>query len=117
VSRRADPPRPRHGCKPESSQGRPDPYLVAADPHVVLRRLAPDPVQFQVILGSLLGDARIIGGPFERRLAIGHHAARASYVWWKYERLGPLAGGPPAERDGRLSFATIAHPLFDDLST
>ena len=44
-------------------------------------------------------------------------AARASYVWWKYERLGPLAGGPPAERDGRLSFTTIAHPLFDDLST
>ena len=90
---------------------------MAAAPHVVLRRLAPDPVQFQVILGSLLGDARIVGGPFERRLVIGHHAARASYVWWKYERLGPLAGGPPAERDGRLSFATIAHPLFDDLST
>jgi hypothetical protein len=74
-------------------------------------------VQFQVILGSLLGDARIVGGPSERRLAIGHHAARASYVWWKYERLGPLTGGPPAERDGRLSFTTIAHPLFDDLST
>lgn len=90
---------------------------MASDPHAVLRRLAPDPVQFQVILGSLLGDGRIVGGPFERRLAIAHQRARASYVWWKYDRLGALAGEPPAERDGRLSFTTIAHPLFDDLST
>lgn len=74
-------------------------------------------MQFQVILGSLLGDARIVGGPFDRRLQIVHHRSRASYVWWKYDRLGALAGEPPAERDGRLSFTTIAHPLFDDLST
>jgi hypothetical protein len=74
-------------------------------------------VQFQVILGSILGDARIVGGPFERRLIIGHASARASYVWWKYDRLGALAEEAPAERDGRLSFTTIAHPLFDDLST
>jgi hypothetical protein len=65
----------------------------------------------------MLGDARIIGGPFERRLHIGHARARASYVWWKYDRLGALAGEAPADRDGRLSFTTIAHPLFDDLST
>ena len=87
------------------------------DPLASLRRLAPDPVQFQVILGSLLGDGRIIGGPFERRLAIAHQLSRASYVRWKYERLGALAAEPPAERDGRLSFTSIAHPLFDDLST
>lgn len=90
---------------------------MAADPRVNLRRLSPDPVQFQVILGSLLGDARIVGGPFDRRMSIGHHGSRASYVWWKYDRLGALAAEPPAERDGRLSFTTIAHPLFDDLST
>ncbi|MDQ6873187.1 MAG: hypothetical protein M3037_14480, partial [Gemmatimonadota bacterium] len=65
---------------------------MAPDPRVALRRLSPDPVQFQVILGSLLGDARIIGGPFERRLHIAHARTRASYVWWKYDRLGALAG-------------------------
>jgi hypothetical protein len=90
---------------------------VANDPHIALRRLSPDPVQFQVILGSLLGDARIVGGPFDRRMRISHQVARASYVWWKYDRLGALASEAPAERDGRLSFTTIAHPLFDDLST
>jgi hypothetical protein len=90
---------------------------VVHDPHVALRRLSPDPVQFQVILGSLLGDGRIVGGPFDRRLAIGHRIDRAPYVWWKYDRLGALAAEPPAERDGRLSFTSIAHPLFDDLST
>ena len=90
---------------------------MAADPSTVLRRLSPDPVQFQVILGSLLGDARIVGGPFERTLVIAHRPDRADYVWWKYDRLGALAAEAPAERDGRLSFTTIAHPLFDDLST
>jgi len=90
---------------------------VATDPRNVLRRLSPDPVQFQVILGSLLGDARIVGGPFDRRLEISHQRDRASYVWWKYDRLGALTLSAPAERDGRLSFTTIAHPLFDDLST
>ena len=90
---------------------------MATDPRTVLRRLSPDPVQFQVILGSLLGDGRIVGGPFDRRLTISHPQARASYVWWKYDRLGALAASAPAERDGRLSFTTIAHPLFDDLST
>ncbi len=87
------------------------------DPHASLRRLSPDPVQFQVILGSILGDARIIGGPSERSLRISHVVDRASYVWWKYDRLGALAAEPPTERDGRLCFTTIAHPLFDDLST
>jgi hypothetical protein len=74
-------------------------------------------VQFQVILGSLLGDGRIIGGPFERRLLITHQHERAAYVWWKYDRLGGLTAEAPAERDGGLSFATIPHPFFDDLAT
>jgi LAGLIDADG DNA endonuclease family protein len=90
---------------------------VVHDQYRALRRLSPDPVQFQVILGSLLGDGRIVGGPFDRRLMIGHRIDRAAYVWWKYDRLGALAAEPPAERDGRLSFTSIAHPLFDDLST
>ena len=90
---------------------------MATDPQTALRRLSPDPIQFQVILGSLLGDGRIVGGPFERKLTISHPHARFSYVWWKYDRLGALAASAPAERDGRLSFTTIAHPLFDDLST
>ncbi|HEX9268400.1 MAG TPA: hypothetical protein VF998_01030 [Candidatus Limnocylindria bacterium] len=88
-----------------------------ADPRHWLRRLAPDRVQFQVILGSLLGDGVILGGPFERRLRITHAVGRADYVWWKYDRLGPLAADAPVEHDGRLCFATIAHPLFDDLAT
>lgn len=90
---------------------------MTAHPRDCLRRLSPDPIQFQVILGSLLGDGRMEGGPFERRLRIGHAPDRAHYVWWKYDRLGALAEAAPADRDGRLSFTTIAHPLFDDLAT
>ena len=81
-----------------------------------MRRLAPDPVQFQVILGSLLGDGRLVGDGSARRLRIAHAAARAGYVKWKYERLGPLAAEAPTERCGVVSFSTVAHPLFDDLA-
>jgi hypothetical protein len=89
---------------------------VAEHPQRVLRRLVPDPVQVQVILGSLLGDGRLEGDPGERRIRIAHRAERAEYVWWKYERLGALAAHPPQETGDHLEFRTITHPLFDDLA-
>jgi len=77
----------------------------------------PDPVQFQVILGSLLGDGRLLGLPRQRRMRVAHHAARHDYVMWKYERLGPFAAGAPTEYQGDLvGFETVSHPLFDDLA-
>ena len=75
----------------------------------------PDEAQVQIILGSLLGDARIEGGAGARRLSISEAAPRERYVWWKYERLAALADEPPMTRDGRVSFRTIAHPLFDEV--
>lgn len=86
------------------------------DPWHAMRRLAPDPVQFQVILGSLLGDGRLVGDHSARRLRIAHAASRAAYVRWKYDRLAGLAGDAPIERSGVVSFTTVAHPLFDDLA-
>jgi len=95
---------------------RADVHSVIEAPWRAMRRLAPDPVQFQVILGSLLGDGRLVGDGSGRRLRIAHAAARAGYVQWKYERLGPLAAEAPTERCGVVSFTTVAHPLFDDLA-
>ena len=86
------------------------------DPRRAMRRLAPDPVQFQIILGSLLGDGRLVGDGSARRLRIAHAASRADYVRWKYDRLAALAADAPVERDGVVSFTTVAHPLFDDLA-
>lgn len=89
---------------------------VTEEPRRALRRLPPDPVQLQVILGSLLAGARFEGRRGERRMRIAHAAKRAGYIRWKYERLGPLAEDPPKARDARLELRTIAHPLFDDLA-
>ena len=90
---------------------------VVEHPRAALRRVPPDPVQFQVILGSLLGDGRLVGLPRQRRLRIAHRAARGDYVMWKYERLRPFAAGAPAEYEGDLiGFETVSHPLFDDLA-
>lgn len=98
-------------------KGRPIQWGMSTDPRLGLRRLAPDPVQFQVILGSLLGDGRIVGGPLDRRLRIAHRPDRAAYVWWKYDRLVALTSAAPAPADGLLAFTTVAHPLFDDLAS
>jgi LAGLIDADG DNA endonuclease family protein len=90
---------------------------VAQDPRFGIQRIPPDPVQFQVILGSLLGDGHLIGVPRKRRLRIAHRAERGDYVLWKYDRLGPFAADPPREYDGGLvGFETVSHPLFDDLA-
>ncbi len=90
---------------------------MAQDPRVALRRVSPDPIQFQVMLGSLLGDGRLVGLPGQRRLRIAHGVARRDYVLWKYDRLGPFPAGAPEEHEGGLvGFETISHPLFDDLA-
>jgi hypothetical protein len=85
-------------------------------PRQVRRRLIPDDAQVQILLGSLLGDARIEGAAGARCVRIAHSVARADYVWWKYERLVQFADGAPATVDDRIGFRTIAHPLFDDLA-
>ena len=85
-------------------------------PERVRRRLVPDAAQVQIILGSLLGGARIEGRRGERWLRVDAAAERASYVVWKYERLGALSDRAPIADAERISFRTIAHPLFDDLA-
>jgi hypothetical protein len=89
---------------------------VVEHPRLALRRLPPDPVQFQVIFGSLLGDCRLVGLPRQRRLRVAHSARRCEYVRWKYDRLGAFAADAPEVRAGLAQFETIAHPLFDDLA-
>jgi hypothetical protein len=90
---------------------------VVEHPRIALQRVPPDPVQFQVILGSLLGDGRLVGVPRQRRLRIAHRAERSDYVLWKYERLGAFSTGAPEEHQGGLvGFETVTHPLFDDLA-
>ena len=85
-------------------------------PTRVRRRLVPDDAQVQIILGSLLGDARIGGVAGERHMRVAHRVDRAAYVWWKYERLISLAERAPERTGDVVAFATIAHPLFDDLA-
>jgi len=89
---------------------------VVEHPRLALRRIPPDAVQLQVILGSLLGEGRLIGDLGDRRLRIAHHRERSDYVRWKYDRLGPFAAEAPRARDLIVGFDTVAHPLFDDLA-
>jgi hypothetical protein len=65
----------------------------------------------------MLGDARLIGLPRQRRLRIAHRAQRHDYVLWKYERLGHFVAETPTDYEGGLvGFETVSHPLFDDLA-
>lgn len=78
--------------------------------------MPPDPIQFQVMLGSLLGDGRLVGVMRQRRLRVAHSAARGEYVRWKYDRLSSFAESPPHTYRGISAFETITHPIFDDLA-
>jgi len=90
---------------------------VVEHPRAAVCRIPPDPVQFQVILGSLLGDGRLVGLPRQRRLRIAHRVERREYVMWKYDRLGPFPATPPrACGDDLIGFETASHPIFDDLA-
>jgi LAGLIDADG DNA endonuclease family len=85
-------------------------------PATAIGRIPPDPVQFQVMLGSLLGDGQLVGLPRARRLRIAHRVERRDYVIWKYDRLGPFAAAAPRPHDGLFGFETASHPIFDDLA-
>jgi len=89
---------------------------VVLHPDIARRRLVPEAAQVQVILGSLLGGARLEGPVGERAMRVAHPLAREAYTWWKYERLVSLATEPPALTGDVVAFRTIAHPLFDDLA-
>jgi LAGLIDADG DNA endonuclease family len=90
---------------------------VVEPPEIAICRIPPDPVQFQVMLGSLLGDGQLIGLPRRRRLRIAHRGDRREYVLWKYDRLGPFAAAAPRAHEGGLvGFETASHPIFDDLA-
>lgn len=85
-------------------------------PTRLLRRIAPNPDQLQVILGSLVGRGRLVGVARERRLRIALPASRANYVLWKYDRLQPFTLNSPRREGENLAFETVAHPLFDDIA-
>lgn len=84
-------------------------------PDDVRRRIAPDEVQVQVILGSLLGDGAIVGRPGARRLRIVHAAERIAYASWKHDRLAAFVASPLRLERELVWFDTIPHPVFDDL--
>ena len=98
------------------TQGAAELWHVIERPHIAIRRLPPDAIQVQIVVGSLLGDAQIEGRAGQRRVRIAHASSRAGYVWWKYERLGPFAATPPWTQRDRTTLDTIVHPLFDDLA-
>jgi hypothetical protein len=89
---------------------------VAEHPECVRRRLVPDQAQLQIILGSLLGGARIEGPAGQRYMRVEEEVERARYVWWKYERLACFTDSPPVGCGAVVGFRTIRHPLFDDLA-
>jgi LAGLIDADG DNA endonuclease family protein len=88
---------------------------VPTHPDDVRRRIAPDEVQTQIILGSLLGDATLFGPAGKRRLSIVHSMTRLAYASWKHDQLGSLVSMPLRSDGDLVWFDTIAHPFFDDL--
>ncbi len=75
--------------------------------------------QKEVLIGTLLGDASIIGTQYGKnyRLQIEQSDAQKEYVNWKYELFREWCLIPPQFRKLRNSwrFRTISHPQFTEL--
>ena len=71
--------------------------------NIVERLQSLFPQQFDIIVGSLLGDARLecrsVGAraPITARLRIHHGDKQREYVWWKYEQLKEFVVTPPKQ--------------------
>ena len=79
------------------------------------RRIVPDALQVQVLLGTLLGAGRLVPAPDGFSLVL---SLDARHVWlseWTYERLAPLVP-VPARRDSRVEIRSAPHPFFADLA-
>ncbi|MBI2552505.1 hypothetical protein HYW17_04375 [Candidatus Uhrbacteria bacterium] len=78
-----------------------------------------NPLQEQLIIGSLLGDGSLTatGGGKRYRFTVSHGSKQKEYLFWKYEILKDYVRTPPRLQSNANAwkFNTISRPEFTDL--
>ena len=76
------------------------------------RRLALSPLQRELVVGSLLGDAYLMPTTAGYCFRINHGLHQRAYVDWKYRQLVQFVRTAPREVARCCYFRTVTHPEF-----
>ena len=87
------------------------------------RKLSLKPIQKVVLIGSILGDACLLGNMGEKvwninyRLQMRQSAKQKDYLWWKYKIFSDWILSPPRfqEINNSWYFRTISHPELTEI--
>ncbi|OLC56677.1 MAG: hypothetical protein AUH85_05655 [Chloroflexi bacterium 13_1_40CM_4_68_4] len=80
------------------------------------RRIAPDPAQVQVLIGTLLGRGRLVANAEGVHLALALDPRHAWLAEWTYQRLAPLVPAPVRSR-ARVLIRSERHPIYGELAS
>lgn len=71
--------------------------------------------QRSVVVGTALGDGRLVRPGINAQLLQGHGQRQKEYLDWKIYELQPFfAAQPRLERDGVFRVSSICHPVFNE---
>ncbi|UCD14826.1 MAG: hypothetical protein JSV34_03635 [Candidatus Omnitrophota bacterium] len=68
--------------------------------------------QYNLIIGSLLGDAYLVKTTRGYAFRVNHGVRQKDYVDWKYKILKDFVNSPPRFTESCYYFRTISHPAF-----
>lgn len=72
-------------------------------------------IQYDLVIGSLLGDGYLVKTTSGYAFRINHGLNQGLYVDWKYDILQPFVRTKPKISDRCYYFRTITHSSFIDL--
>ena len=79
------------------------------------RRRVLNDRQFELVIGSLLGDGYLMKTTNGYSFRINHSLLQKSYVDWKYRMLEAFVRTPPRSSGRCYYFRTISHPIFKEI--
>lgn len=79
------------------------------------RELALSPLQRELVVGALLGDAYLMPTTAGYSFRVHHGLRQRTYVDWKYGQLHQFVRTAPREVDRSYYFRTVTHPAFSAL--
>ena len=71
--------------------------------------------QFEIVVGSLLGDAYLVKTTRGYAFRVNHGLAQKAYVDWKYSELEEFTNSKPRQSGKCYYFRTVSHPSFLEL--
>ena len=79
------------------------------------RELALSPLQRELVVGALLGDAYLMPTTAGYSFRVHHGLRQRTYVDWKHGQLHQFVRTAPREVDRSYYFRTVTHPAFSAL--